>query len=375
MRASVQLSALFDCSTCEIFRDCGGTDFGPCGCAFEHTGRAFQCGSCPGQCRAWHGKGDTPSEEWIRELTFGRTLKTVQANSIKPPPLPILIPTLTDRFASTLRLPVRWVGVQLESLLRVRKDGSGSVQGWVGGGSIAKTLRVCEGAEPLVLLHGDDPTLEALWGLPFGEVLQMLRSLSCRIVTGPTFSVFGDTREWPPAQSVMMMLRHHRFISELFATGFIVAPNLYWRSESDRRNWTDWLEKNPQVRVVYRDFSMTSKTSAQGRELRGLSDLIAGLGRPMHVLIQGIGLGNAKNTIRELAKVGATCSIISGQPPMLARMGERIASGGTSRVKDHTTSREDLGRANLQQLEGGLVSVARDLDVYVPRQIENIEAA
>lgn len=367
----------YDCrNECEIYAACGGSETAPCGCIYKGTARAYRCSTCHLTCRDWRGShNEFPSKAWWHELEQGRRIEAIHPNDISPPPLPLLIPTLTDRLQSAVRLPVSWFGVQLESLINIRKDGSGSIKGWVEKEDLARFQRVTGTAEPIGILHGDDPVLEAFWGLPFDQVCLMLRVLGVRITTSPTFSVYGDGDKWPACQSVMMMYRHNRYVHELSRAGFIVAPNLYWRRKEEFYEWLEWLQHHRKVVLVSRDFSMTKQGAEWQEEFKNLVELMHLVGRPMHILLLGVGEAKAADAIASLADIGSTCSIISGQPTMLAQGGEKISEVSSGRDAERSLDRGALAVLNYDAFEERLVTLSTTLPEYDGHPVRNLRAA
>jgi hypothetical protein len=271
-------------------------------------------------------------------------------------------------------LDVGWFGVQLISLLDVRDDGSGRPQAWLSKQHLQRAQRVSSSAKPIVVLHGDDRLLRAFWGLDRPNFYHLLRDIGVEVVTGPTFSVFADSHHWPASASVMMLLHHNRILEELYRFGFVAAPNVFCRSERDQLNWSAWLTEHSEVTLLSRDFSCTPITSGYLPELRELMKIIGAVGRNFHVLLQGIGSAKAAHIVKMLESVGATCSIVSGQPHLLGRGGEALirTPEGLSRQRSLSLSRGELGLQNLDIFEAWLLERVDGSLLYKERNWANV---
>ncbi len=375
-RASSNLSLFSDCTRCEAYAQCGGSDTGPCGCVYAGTDRAYDCSNCPYHCRERRGVPGTAAENcYDQELAAGRPLELVVPNREHPPELPLVIPTLCDRLDAGTRLNTEWLGVQLVSLLNVSKKGKGRPRSWLVDRDLSGSQRVTERASPLALLHGDDRVLRAFWGMDRPAFYRFLAGVGVRIVTGPTFSVYADAyNKWPASTSVVMQLHHNRVLEELFRFGFVAAPNIFWRSSGDRRNWASWFNDHPHLTVMSRDFSCTPDPTGQRIEVDGLVEMISDIGRRMHVIVHGVGAGNAARTLRALASVNTTCTFVSGQGILLGRGGEELNVSPDQQLrrrKSRELPRGPLGQKNLATFEAWMLTIAREHSIYSARDWSN----
>lgn len=377
MRASPNLGLLYDCSRCEMYTQCGGSDTGPCGCIHKGTSREYDCGNCSVHCRERRSTSEPGlGIGFQQELRAGRPLQVVVPNGLSAPDLPLFVPTLCDRMDAGTELAVDWFGVQLVSLLNVRRDGSAKPQAWLSNQTLQRAQRVSSAAKPIILLHGDDRVLRAFWGLDRPNFYDLLREIGVRVVTGPTFSVFNDSSTWPASASVMMLLHHNRILDELYRFGLVAAPNVFCRSERDRSNWIAWLREHSEVALLSRDFSCTPLSSSYLPELRELIDIITAVGRNVHVLLQGIGIAKAAQILKLLESAGATCSIMSGQPHLLGRGGQALKWDGDKlrRQKLLSTPRGELGLENLRVFESWLLKQTSGLQRYQGRDWWNLRS-
>lgn len=312
------------CRTCPAYDACGGSDSAPCSCV--HIGsRRHDCRRCPVVCTersVTDGDGQV-TDSFRRQLQEGLGLNALR---IRQPAfaLPSLLLTRTDCLPPDHRLPHRWVGVHLRAILsavRVAPEAKSPAS------TIRSRLRTTENARLIGILNGNDDLLESLWQLDRRLVLRRLREAHINVLTGPTYSVYAEN---PASHNVTMLLRHHRFCAEAVAAGFVVIPNLYWRSRADRTEWSIWLGRNPAVHTIARDFGRTKQPSPFWMEFHGLLEILAAIPRSMHVLLMGVGARKMADTRRALERVGASASFVSPEalvaPPLVSSGVDRPAA-------------------------------------------------
>lgn len=221
----------------------------------------------------------------------------------------------------------------------------------------------------LAVLHGLDDALERFWGMEdrrrFYHVLE-----NCRFtgVTGPTFSVNGESKSHPASHNVLMMLRHNRVLQELGKTALTAVPNVYWRTAADRMRWVEWLDENREVRVLSRDFACTPGGKPFERQFSDLLEILRGADRPLHVIFQGIGKMKAARVVRNLASLGCTATIATGQPILSAInhghrwefRGEKSPNVTGGRPVPNST----LAVENARIFERHLMAVTEELAIY-----------
>ena len=322
----VRQSSLWEvgCRSCLAYDACGGSESAPCSCV--HIGsRQHDCQRCAVVCTersVTDGEGRV-TDSFRRQLQEGLGLNALR---IRQPAfaLPSLLLTRTDCLPGDHTLVERWVGVHLRTVLS-------AVRVVPGPESLASTirsrLRANEKARLIGILNGNDSQLESLWQLDRRLVLRRLREARISVLTGPTYSVYG---EYPASHNVTMLLRHHRFCKEAFAAGFAVIPNIYWRSRADRREWSIWLGRNPAVHTIARDFSRTKQPSPFWVEFHGLLEILEAIPHRMRVLLMGVGVQKMADTRRALERVGASTSFVSPQalvaPPVVSSGLDRSAA-------------------------------------------------
>lgn len=307
-------ASLFEaaCSTCMAYDQCGGADTAPCGCI--RTGHDYKrCGTCPTSCverEVWdHGE---LVDSFRHRLAEGLALATLCITQPSDLALPPLLLTRTGSLPKGVRLEDDWVAVHLRDLLPlVRRAVARTPKPQL---DIRSRLRVKAHTNLIAVLNGDDDLLEKLWSMDRGQVFGALKHSGIDVVTGPTFSVYGEGPHHPASHNVTMLQRHHRYCAEADGAGLTVIPNLYWRTRADRRLWSAWLRAHESVGWIARDFSRTKQWSDFRPEFEGLLEIIDGAGRPLNVVATGIGERKMRSVIGALRSVDARCSFVTSRP-------------------------------------------------------------
>ena len=305
------------CYTCLAYDQCGGAETAPCGC-IQEAERRRACSICPIICTERSVTDDAGQviDSFRIRLREGRPLAALR---IRQPSidLPSLVLSRTDNFPESQTLPNTLVGVHLRTVLSlVRRDPEWQQPSV----SLRSQLRVNPATRLIAVLNGEDDLLEDLWSVDPNQLFRRLRAAGVEVVTGPTYSVY---REHPASHNVAMLLRHHQFCAEAVVSGFVVIPNLYWNSTTDRRAWVSWLRENPTVSYVARDFSRTKHRGSFQLELAGLLEIVKAAPQLKHVLITGVGEKKILETRRALVEAGASVSFVSPEalvaPPAFER--------------------------------------------------------
>ncbi len=204
-------------------------------------------------------------------------------------------------------------------------------------------------------VNGKDDILEAFWGMPRNEFFANLRNSSFCAVTAPTFSVVADCKNTPASHNVCMLLRHNRVLDEIHKAGLVAIPNLYWRTVSDQKRLTEWLQER-EVCIVSRDFSRTRNPSGFVHELEQTLKILTPVNRRFHVLLIGVGPKNAKRAIPKLNGLGYHFSVVTSYPIVLAMKGGReakIEEGSWTLNYEQNTSKTlaELANSNVRIME------------------------
>ena len=360
------------CPECDAYQlgNCLGHETAPCRCIWASAERLRQCEQCALVCR----ERDTDvvgahADTFAGHLEAGFGLADVRVFQPRAfSSLPSFIPLRSNE------LPVGdhaagfdWVGVDLETLFSLRRDGKVTLrEPFRSGGDVRAFLRVNDRTNLLAVLNGQDNLLEGFWGVDRPKILRQLADVGFVACTGPTFSVYEkikeadlfladgrvvqDFRPVPAAHTAVMLRRHHRCIVEAAEASLLPVPNLYDLTAHHREAWAEWLRASPHVHCVTRDFS---RTPAEGddyrRNLRGLIEILRGTGRTLHVLLVGIGRAKMEGAVAFVREVGCTASIVTGDPIMQAVTGGKgLNAEETGYEKRPETSREDLALSNLR---------------------------
>jgi hypothetical protein len=187
--------------------------------------------------------------------------------------------------------------------------------------------------------------------MPLEPFFERLRAAGVRTITGPTFSITSEQRT-PASHNVLMLLRHHYILEAIYQAGFIAIPNLYWRTAWDRGRWIEWLQQNPGVSVISRDFTRTKGRRPFQPEFDGLLEIVRGAGRHLHIVVLGIGIKKAPGVFRQIADLGSSVTIVSAEPVMQAikrGRGWRREKGSLPQlIIDRRLTRFALAEANLR---------------------------
>jgi hypothetical protein len=166
----------------------------------------------------------------------------------------------------------------------------------------------------VAVLNGEDDLLEVLWAMDREKVFRALIDGEIAALSGPTFSVYGESASHPASHNIAMLTRHHRFCAEAATAGLTVIPNLYWRNGTDRDTWARWLDNNPEVTWIARDFSRTKQRSCFEPEFKGLLQILDSQPRILNVLFTGVGEEKLDMVQRQIRERGGHCSFVTARP-------------------------------------------------------------
>lgn len=361
------------CPECLLYEPCGGAETSPCTCIRSGDAR-YDCENCDIVCRDRHAPASAALPDTLAShASVGRDIEQVAVNQSLAAPLPLLIPMQTNKLPKGLRLSYEWIGVDLNHLFDY-SNFPGQPHGRYESTSEARAfLRAREDTKLVAVLNARDRYLERFWASDRQAFYEMLLENGFAAATGPTFSVYKQTsdnsKRVPDSHTVTMLRRHHRVVEELSEAGITPLPNLYSRNERDRRKWIAWLAENPTVSIVSCDFTCTKTASVEYRRyLDDLAAMLAEVGRPLHVLLQGIGNARAAHALIELAEAGCTCSFTISDPIIKGRKGRALLYHESNEplvVEPRTKiSRPALARKNVEVMRAHLSTVARGCPAY-----------
>jgi hypothetical protein len=353
--------SLANCATtCEAYGVCGGArSTAPCGCAWKiESGLRYQCHHCYLICRERRQRGPLVNGPGL--LTFaehiaaGYALEQVSISQHTIPPIPLFIPTHTHDFKNGL-LNLRWVGADVRSLFNSRRHEPAVLNPYFNTETGTRHhLKVGNDCQLLAVLNGQDWMLESFWGMARQQTLRQLSTSGFSAGTGATFSVTSLTTQntlVPFAHHSAMLMRHHRTLVEMQTAGLCSIPNLYWLDGDQREieRWASWLQDNPLIHSVSRDFSSTNHWSVVSKKLKELLLLLNMARRSFHVLIVGTGQMNAPRIAKALAEAGHTVSIVTSAPIMKALSGVKYDLSASGKIIDCATKRSDYSFSDLIQ--------------------------
>lgn len=350
--------------SCEMYDACEGSFSAPCGCVREPLEKRYECESCYIRCRERRSPGFSIEQQ----LLEGIGLSELKVDQNIEHQFPLFIPLGTHAAASAL--PLAWAGVDARALFNEAKTRPVNLKTYLRGDhSVKSDLKLADCTVPIAVLNGQDWLLEGFWGMRRDDLWQALKKHRFAAVTGPTFSITREGTGFPASHNVLMQRQHHKVIQEIQEHGLLAIPNIYWRDEDDIRRWQDWLGEQNNIQVVTRDFSLT-KLSGFQRELDEFISLLSGVGKPVHVLLAGVGPANGPTALRRLSQIGCTASILSSYPiheAVVKGCELSISNSGTLFSEQNLSiSREQLIVKNIQVMERYLISKASSLPIYQP---------
>lgn len=260
----------------------------------------------------------------------------------------------TELLPGSIRLNRPWVALKLRQFITQ----AGNLKGvFNDGDGLRQHLRVSDSVDLIAVFNGHDDRLERFWGNARRRaILAQLAEAGVRAITGPTFSVLGESGDHPASHNVVMLQRHHQVAFEAQREGLVVIPNIYWRSKSDLSRWTNWLERETEVVHVSRDFSRTKHRGPFEEELNGLLTILEGVTRPLHVLLVGVAEGNVAIARDAFASLSVGWSVISGRPLIAATRGRLLPdpTNGERRESTSDLSVQTLMRENVRRFEAAV---------------------
>ena len=292
--------------------------------------------------------------------------------------LPPFIPSRTNEIGYLGRR-YHWAAIDLRYLLTRHTSSPPHPRPYLCGSQELRSFAKCADRTRIIaVLNGTDDLLEGFWGGDRDTLYTALISSSVSLVTGPTFSVTAEINT-PASHNVMMMQRHHRVVEELQEHGLTPIPNLYWRGSPDRERWIAWLAANDTIRIIGRDFSRTKATSSFRREFEGLLEILEVHGRPLHVVMTGVGPKNAPLAFDGLRSVNCRATLVSSYPILTAiKHGRQIQLGENSQLtlaQCPDLDRFSLAIRNLQTMDDYIRGLARSdhgRHVWPPPRYEEV---
>jgi hypothetical protein len=363
-----ELNDTFCQQQCFAYAKCGGGyATAPCQCAWRNTSsRYLQCKSCPIIClrRIVAVKGQ-PVDDARQHYKDGLDLFDLKISQGLEESFPLFIPLRTADFPKGGgALPLSWAASDATQVKERLLTGPVTNPRFINSEGVRSFLRVTDECRLMAVMNAQDKVLERFWKLSdrIGR-FQQLASYGFELSTGATFSVTELTEEntpMPRFHNLVMQRRHNRVLSEIQRAGLTSVPNLYWLDNREERWWVEWLQQNPLVRYVSRDFTRTRHKAAVQEKLAALLNLLDKTGRPFHVFLVGLGPAIAASALQHLAKAGHTGTVLTSDPIMQGIHGKLY----DQELKPQSTKsmlKYELVLTNIELFETGLLEAIDSL--------------
>lgn len=361
------------CPSCQLWESCGGAISAPCQCIWADE-RRHQCATCKVICRERYvvlegGRVDTLASRMLDVTSLDELYLEQHLDDLL---FPVFIPDQTYNLPADVRLNCEWVAIGLKQLISQRIDVPAQPHSWLTSFSLVRRrARVSKNSRLLAVFNAADDLLESFWGMERTEFYSALIASEFDGVTGPTFSINkyaseGKRTRIPDSHSVMMLSRHHRVMAELGERFRLPIPNIYWRNDKDLEKWREWLKRNEKISCIYHDFSAT-KGNDYEQFLCSLLDLLCGVGRPLHLLVTGIGCARAATVIKQFSGVGCRVSVISADPIIKGMKNKGMIYRGEECpdvVPMPESKLSEIAVANVHVMEQHLRAVIDSLPMY-----------
>ena len=266
------------CKRCYFFDDCGGieTNRPLLTCFDEHCCNKVSCDwVCPNHRASFAAH--------YREINgFG----TDDIDEIRHTPvtLPIYIPVVDHR--SRRNQTLEWPFVSLNTYRVIRPHGDN----YLAVANSSHGLRETFGLSPStnIILRGvaKDPPLEAYWHYRRSHnAPEQLAALGVTLAVGPNFSHFLNV---PRTDNLFNRKRQLVCLQELSRAGLCAVPHLSAVVPADWEFWKTFLDRNPLIYFVAKEFETGNKDPNEGRKAVGeLARLQDSIGRRLHPILIG----------------------------------------------------------------------------------------
>ncbi|MBX9590846.1 MAG: hypothetical protein K2X43_16170 [Hyphomonadaceae bacterium] len=188
---------------------------------------------------------------------------------------------------------------------------------------------------PIVLTGTDqDPPLERWWGLESRrrEIVGALPALGVVMSTTPNFSLFGDVPRHVDLHAIKRIGLVH---AEFLQGGLPCALHVNGRTDTDFRNWGEYVRERPEVTHLAYEFTTgTARVARRDYHLENLIDVTAAAGRPLGLLVRG-----GIEVLPRLRAAFATVTVLETMTFFKTMMRQRIVlrEDGTARWRSAPT--------------------------------------
>jgi hypothetical protein len=220
----------------------------------------------------------------VREIGGFKLDDIPRVGTISTPELPSVIPLLFHGSSRALTLDAAAIALPLARMFHRRE----ATARHISHGSLCSAFGI--DAKSMIILSGTDcdAPLERWWG--FGEkrrreLIRSFRRIGVSFTTTPNYSMFINVPRWDDMHSMKRIaIVHYEFQSE----GLPAALHINGRTNTDFRRWTEFLAGRPEISHIAYEF--TTGTGWAGRQeahAAWLSELAAGAGRPLTLVVRG----------------------------------------------------------------------------------------
>jgi len=297
-----------------------------CHCVRSGHEAAFDCEECRHICRDRLTEFGSLAQHVDETISLDELRIPAGLGSLER--LPAMMPLRTHEAVRPLRRVVA-AAVDLRNLERTIRNPS----------------RMLRGVKPdatvlVAILSAADSVLENSWRKgPEARIamFRRLRAVGFVACTGPTFSVYHESKPRLPCHNEISLRRHHVVLQEIADAGLVPIPNLYTTGRRGADLITEWLKQHVQVRLVSRDLTMNRQRRPFEAEFENLCDVLERVDRPMQVLLQGVSKGRAELVIRRLSPFGHSVTFVTCDPVLSGVKGRGFftgANGSLTRRRD-----------------------------------------
>lgn len=162
-----------------------------------------------------------------------------------------------------------------------------------------------KGTKVILLAYGKDKFIEPIWP-DRDNYYEQIAKLKFDLVTGINYSVW---HEQPHAERLINVKRGLLTFSEMQSYGIPSIPHMYWSGRKDLERWAEWLNNNPQVKLVATDLQTQRLDKVWDVALDELVNYFApNLKTQVHFLVTGASTTKRKVELAKAFPGGVTIS-------------------------------------------------------------------
>jgi hypothetical protein len=208
----------------------------------------------------------------VRALDYFR-LEKFRTLDLPIPALPPYLPQI--RFRTALR------GHLVEGIYGIRAKGVVGKRRVKSAAEVRQELGLSATQLLVVLLFDEDEVIERLYDDP--HRVRALAAAGYDMVVSASFSVWNPR---PRLHTLRNLWRSIDLCIALQEMGVPAIPRLDWQTEYDVERWIEWIEMNPNIRMVGVD-AMTCATNGWNEILEGMALLDESTSKRLRFLVNG----------------------------------------------------------------------------------------